>query len=63
MNSMLLAQSKLRTEYITTVCAYIVDVTTVKNLELLTNARDPSSSHSLYGILNYSKTIGGGKAI
>ena len=41
----------------------ITDVTTVKNLELLTNARDPASSHSLYGILNYTKTVGGGELV
>ena len=43
-------------------CSSMIDVTTVKNLELLTNSRDPASCHSLYGILNYTKTTGGGKA-
>ncbi|CAI9729269.1 homolog 4-like [Octopus vulgaris] len=35
------------------------DVTTAKNLELVQNLRDPKSSHSLFGILNYCKTPGG----
>ena len=49
-------------------CSYVIncvciDMTTVKNLELLSNARDPSSCHSLYGILNYTKTTSGGEEI
>ncbi|XP_014778440.1 mutS protein homolog 4 [Octopus bimaculoides] len=37
----------------------MIDVTTAKNLELVQNLRDPKSSHSLFGILNYCKTAGG----
>jgi DNA mismatch repair protein MSH4 len=33
-----------------------LDISTVKNLELISNVRDPKSSHSLFGILNYTKT-------
>ena len=36
------------------------DVTTAKHLELLSNIRDPTSSHSLFGVLNYTKTPAGG---
>ena len=32
------------------------DATTVKNLELISNAHNPSSSHSLFGVLNHTKT-------
>lgn len=38
----------------------ILDVATVKNLELISNMHDPKSSHSLFGILNYTKTQQGG---
>ena len=37
------------------------DVTTAKNLELVSNIRDPSSTHTLFGVLNYTKTPGGGE--
>ncbi|KAL9955943.1 hypothetical protein ACROYT_G037348 [Oculina patagonica] len=37
----------------------IVDASTIKNLELIQNARDPESGHSLYGVLNHTKTAGG----
>ncbi|GAB1599457.1 mutS protein homolog 4 [Argonauta hians] len=37
----------------------MIDVTTAKNLELVHNLRDPKSTHSLFGLLNYCKTAGG----
>lgn len=40
---------------------FFVDASTIKNLELIQNARDPESGHSLYGVLNHTKTAGGGK--
>ncbi|XP_035824498.1 mutS protein homolog 4 [Aplysia californica] len=41
----------------------MIDSATVKNLELLQNLRDPISQHSLFGILNYTKTAGGGRLL
>ena len=38
----------------------MIDVATTKNLELICNARNPSSNHSLLGVLNYTKTVLGG---
>ena len=32
------------------------DATTVKNLELISNAHNPSSGHSLFGVLSHTKT-------
>lgn len=37
----------------------MIDVMTAKNLELISNARDPASKHSLFGVLNYTSTPGG----
>ena len=37
----------------------MIDPTTACNLELLQNKRDPKSEHTLFGILNYTKTAGG----
>ena len=39
---------------------YLPDASTAKNLELIQNARDPKSGHCLYGVLNHTKTAGGG---
>lgn len=36
------------------------DASTAKNLELIQNARDPKSGHCLYGVLNHTKSAGGG---
>lgn len=41
----------------------IVDASTIKNLELIQNARDPESGHSLYGVLNHTKTAGGARLL
>ena len=38
----------------------MIDVATTRNLELICNARNPSSNHSLLGVLNYTKTVLGG---
>ncbi|KAL5005729.1 hypothetical protein ScPMuIL_016887 [Solemya velum] len=37
----------------------MIDAVTARNLELLQNLRDPKSDHSLFGILNFTKTAGG----
>ena len=39
---------------------FLTDASTAKNLELIQNARDPKSGHCLYGVLNHTKTSGGG---
>ena len=39
------------------------DAATVRNLELLQNLRDVRSDHTLYGILNYTKTPGGARLL
>lgn len=39
------------------------DISTVRNLELITNITDPKSSHSLFGVLNHTKTPQGGQHI
>ncbi|KAJ7373668.1 MutS protein msh4 [Desmophyllum pertusum] len=41
----------------------IVDASTIKNLELIQNARDPESGHCLYGVLNHTKTAGGARLL
>jgi DNA mismatch repair protein MSH4 len=41
----------------------MIDVVTAKNLELLGNIRDPASMHSLFGVLNYTKTPGGARLL
>jgi len=38
-------------------------MTTARNLELISNVRDPASTHSLFGVLNYTSTPGGGRHI
>ncbi len=40
-----------------------LDATTAKSLELLQNLKDPKSGHSLYGVLNYTKTVGGARLL
>uniref|UniRef100_A0A7M5XGZ2 Uncharacterized protein n=1 Tax=Clytia hemisphaerica TaxID=252671 RepID=A0A7M5XGZ2_9CNID len=41
----------------------LIDNTASSNLELVHNARDPRSLHSLYGVLNHTKTPGGGRLL
>ena len=41
----------------------MIDAATIRNLELVCNARDPSNNHSLLGVLNYTKTVLGGDKI
>ena len=43
-----------------TVCT---DAVTSRNLELLENQRDAKSSHTLYGVLNYTHTPGGARLL
>lgn len=43
-------------------CICTLDASTIKNLELIQNARDPESGHCLYGVLNHTKTAGGGSS-
>lgn len=45
------------------VCVTAVDVTTVANLELLRNIRDPRSEHTLFGILNTTKSRMGSRLL
>ena len=40
-----------------------IDITTAQNLELLSNSRDPGSLHSLFGVLNHTRTNGGGTSV
>jgi len=40
-----------------------IDVTTVTNLELLRNIRDPRSEHTLYGIMNTTKSRMGSRLL
>lgn len=39
------------------------DATTARNLELVQNMKDIKSDHTLFGVLNYTKTPGGGEYI
>ncbi|XP_056009857.1 mutS protein homolog 4-like isoform X2 [Ostrea edulis] len=41
----------------------MIDATTAVNLELLQNIRDSKSEHTLYGVLNYTKTVGGARLL
>ena len=41
----------------------LIDVNTAALLELTTNLFKPKSNHSLYGILNYTNTIGGSRLL
>lgn len=44
-------------------CCITADAVTARNLELLENKRDTKSSHSLYGVLNYTHTPGGARLL
>nr|XP_054749797.1 mutS protein homolog 4-like [Lytechinus pictus] len=37
----------------------VIDAVTARNLELVQNRKDPKSDHTLFGVLNYTKTMGG----
>ena len=39
------------------------DVVTSRNLELLVNLRDPHSQHTLFGVLNFTKTPPGARLL
>ncbi|KAM4642188.1 mutS protein homolog 4 [Discoglossus pictus] len=41
----------------------MIDSTSAQNLELLVNNRDARNGHTLYGVLNYTKTPGGGRKL
>ncbi|KAK9404135.1 mutS protein 4 like [Crotalus adamanteus] len=41
----------------------MIDSTSALNLELITNNRDPRKGHTLFGILNYTKTPGGSRRL
>ncbi|KAG1709722.1 MutS 4 [Nymphon striatum] len=41
----------------------MIDATTARNLELITNLRSAKSQESLYGVLNYTKTFGGARLL
>ncbi|XP_063952097.1 mutS protein homolog 4-like [Lytechinus pictus] len=38
-----------------------MDAVTARNLELVQNRKDPKSDHTLFGVLNYTKTMGGAR--
>ncbi|XP_039597804.1 mutS protein homolog 4 [Polypterus senegalus] len=41
----------------------MIDSTSARNLELVVNNKDPRSEHTLLGVLNYTKTPGGGRRL
>ncbi|KAM3841776.1 mutS protein homolog 4 [Vipera latastei] len=41
----------------------MIDSTSALNLELITNNREPRKGHTLFGILNYTKTPGGSRRL
>ncbi|XP_072853914.2 mutS protein homolog 4 isoform X4 [Pogona vitticeps] len=41
----------------------MIDSTSALNLELITNNRDPKNGHTLFGVLNYTKTPGGSRRL
>ncbi|KAF7254801.1 hypothetical protein EYD10_01306 [Varanus komodoensis] len=41
----------------------MIDSTSAINLELITNNRDPRNGHTLFGVLNYTKTPGGSRRL
>ncbi|XP_036397399.1 mutS protein homolog 4 [Megalops cyprinoides] len=41
----------------------MIDSTSARNLELVVNNRDSRSEHTLLGVLNYTKTAGGGRRL
>ncbi|XP_077189415.1 mutS protein homolog 4 isoform X2 [Paroedura picta] len=41
----------------------MIDSTSALNLELITNNRDPRNGHTLFGILNHTKTPGGSRRL
>uniref|UniRef100_H3AEP5 MutS protein homolog 4 n=1 Tax=Latimeria chalumnae TaxID=7897 RepID=H3AEP5_LATCH len=41
----------------------MIDSTSAQNLELVINNRDPRNSHTLFGVLNYTKTPGGNRRL
>lgn len=54
---------QIRKNNVICVPCFSLDATTAVNLELLQNIRDPKSEHTLYGVLNYTKTIGGARLL
>ncbi|XP_072025616.1 mutS protein homolog 4-like [Amphiura filiformis] len=41
----------------------MIDSTTARNLELVQNLKDVKSDHTLFGVLNYTKTVGGARLL
>ncbi|XP_032883746.1 mutS protein homolog 4 [Amblyraja radiata] len=41
----------------------MIDSTSAQHLELTINNRDPRNNHTLYGVLNYTKTAGGSRRL
>lgn len=39
----------------------LVDAETIKSLELISNIRTGSTEHSLFGVINHTKTSAGGR--
>ncbi|XP_065836479.1 mutS protein homolog 4-like isoform X2 [Oscarella lobularis] len=57
------APNSVKVEFCGSEQTMMIDVVTVKNLELLVNARDSKSSHSLFGVLNHTKTTSGARLL
>ncbi|XP_064400656.1 mutS protein homolog 4-like isoform X2 [Halichondria panicea] len=60
---MMFAPNSIRVSYKGSEHTTMIDVTTVKNLELLTNSLNPRSCHSLYGLINFTKTPCGARLL
>ncbi|XP_078734936.1 mutS protein homolog 4 [Lampetra fluviatilis] len=59
----LLAPASVRVSFRGSEHTAMIDATTAANLELLRNSHDPRSSHSLFGVLNYTRTRGGARRL
>ncbi|XP_075918904.1 mutS protein homolog 4-like, partial [Petromyzon marinus] len=58
-----LAPASVRVSFCGSERTAMIDGTTAANLELLRNSHDPRSSHSLFGVLNYTRTRGGARRL
>ncbi|XP_065192315.1 mutS protein homolog 4-like isoform X2 [Sycon ciliatum] len=60
---MVYAPNSLRVVFKASDRSTMIDSMTASHLELITNQRSAKSDHSLYGVLNYTKTAGGGRLL
>jgi DNA mismatch repair ATPase MutS len=51
------------TPHVLTINTFVTDISTAENLELLSNAHNPASVQSLYGVLNHTKTPSGARLL